>query len=207
MTVEEQPSLRDRQAQHVAKEIRLAFVDLVNLKGPNGFSLKDVATSAGVSERTMYRYYHGREEIVEAINQHELASMEAQLEQARIRLTDLSDPEIMARVFEIFEESGEFVRAYDLLRQSGQKGAESAGRTEEVRQAVAQNFGIAEAAVPQLVGLVRLMSSSTGWIRMTSADVGLNSREAGYAVQWALEVLIDAARNEPGTLRPKGGRT
>jgi AcrR family transcriptional regulator len=203
--IDEQPTLRERQAQQVATEIRLAFVDLVNSKGPNGFSLRDVATAAGVSERTLYRYYPGRDEIVQGINDHEFAAMENKLEESRQRLTDLSDPETVAKVFEIFEEYVDFVQAADLLRLSGYDKTGTADRTEEVRRTVARNFDIAEEAAPQLVGLIRVISSSAGWIRMTSDDVGLDSREAGYAAQWALEVLIDAAQKEQGRLRPRGG--
>lgn len=206
-TVDDQPTLRERQAQQVATDIRLAFVRLVNAKGPNGFSLKDVATAAGVSERTLYRYYPGRDEIVQAVNDHELAQMEAELKVTRRRLTDLSDPETVARVFEIFEEHGEFVRAADLLRLWGYGGAGSATRTDEVRRTITRDLDLDDEAVQQLVGLIRVISSSAGWIRMTSDDVGLDSRRAGLAAQWALEVLIDAAQRQPGPLRPEGARS
>lgn len=204
MTVEEHPTLRERQAQQVATEIRLAFVHLVNSHGPNGFSLRDVATAAGVSERTLYRYYPGRDDIVQAINDHELSAMEEKLRETRQQVTDLSDPETVAMVFEVFEENVDVVRAADLLRMSGYDSAGATGRTDDVRRAVARDLDVDEAAMRQLVGLVRVISSSAGWIRMTSADVGLDSREAGYAAQWALEVLIDAAQKEQGPLRPKG---
>ena len=204
--MERQATLRERQAEQVATEIRLAFVNLVNSRGPNGFSLKDVANAAGVSERTLYRYYAGREEIVHGVSVNEFASMDEKLREARLRLTNLSDPETIARVFEIFEEHIEFVRAADLLRLSGQDQSGSASRTDEVRRAVAERDGISDESVAQLVGLIRVISSSAGWIRMTDPDVGLDSREAGFAAQWAIEVLLDAARNESGPLRPKGER-
>lgn len=206
MTVDQQPTLRERQAQQIAADIRLAFVRLVNSKGPNGFALKDVATAAGVSERTLYRYYPGRDEIVQAVNDNEMSEMEARLKVARSRLTDLSDPETVANVFEIFEQHDEFVRAADLLRLWGYDGAGSATRTDEVRHVIARDLDLHDEAVQQLVGLIRVISSSAGWIRMTGADVGLDSRRAGLAAQWALEVLIDAAQREPGPLRPRGKR-
>jgi AcrR family transcriptional regulator len=205
VTVDEQPTLRERQAQQVAKEIRMAFVRLVNSRGPNGFSLKDVATEAGVSERTLYRYYPGRDELVHGVIDNENAAMEQQLEKIRVQMTDLSDPETLARVYEIFEQHVDVVRASDLLRLSGVDHGASASRTEEVRQIVTQNLDLADEAIPQLVGLIRTISSSAGWMRLTGPDVGLDSREAGHAAQWALEVLMDAAQNETGPLRPKGG--
>lgn len=205
MTVEEAPTLRERQAEQVAREIRLAFIRLVNSNGPNGFSLRDVATEAGVSERTLYRYYPGREELVQGVHANESAAMEEQLGPIRARVPDLSDPEIVARVFEVFEENGELVKAAGLLRSSGADQDGSAARTDEIRRVVAGNPELADEVVPQLVGLIRAISSSAGWMRMTGPDVGLDSREAGFAAQWALEVLLDAARDETGPLRPRGG--
>ncbi len=202
--MERQTTLRERQAEQVAAEIRLAFLHLVNTRGPNGFSLKDVASEAGVSERTLYRYYAGRDELVQGVTDHEFAAMDEKLAESRVRLADLSDPETIARVFEIFEEHVDLVRAADQLRLSGDDQSGSSSRTDEVRRAIAEHVGIADEAVPQLVGLVRVISSSAGWMRMTDPDVGLDSREAGYAAQWALEALLEAAKNESGPLRPKG---
>lgn len=204
MSVEEAPTLRERQAEQVAREIRLAFIGLVNSKGPNGFSLRDVATEAGVSERTLYRYYPNREELVRGIHANENAAMEEQLRPMRSQVADLSDPEIIARVFEVFEEHEELVKASGLLQSSGVDQGRSVERTEEIRRVVAANPDVADEVVPQLVGLIRAISSSAGWMRMTGSDVGLDSKEAGYAAQWALEVLLEAARDETGPLRPRG---
>ena len=204
MTVEETATLRERQAEQVAREIRRAFIRLVNSKGPNGFSLRDVASEAGVSERTLYRYYPNREELVEGIQANENAGMEERLRPIRSQVADLSDPEILAGVFEVFEEHHDLVKASALLLSSGADRGRSDERTEEIRRVVAENPDLADEVAPQLVGLIRAISSSAGWMRMTGPDVGLDSREAGYAAQWALEVLLEAAQNETGPLRPKG---
>lgn len=201
---EAQPTLRERQAQQVAGDLRRAFIRLVNDKGPNGFSLRDVAEDAGVSERTLYRYYPSRDDLVRAIRAHETAALEADLAAVRGRLTDLDDPETIARTFEIFETHTDVVTASGVLRASGIDHGESAARTDETRRRLAEDPALDAAVVPQLVGLVRAISSSAGWRRMTDSDVGLDSREAGYAAQWALEVLLDAARDQTGPLRPRG---
>lgn len=199
------PTLRERQAEHVAREIRLAFVRLVNERGPNGFSLRDVANEAGVSERTLYRYYPGRDELIRGVRERENATMEDQLRAVRARIANLDDPDSIAKVFAVFEANRDLVTASDALRLAGRDQGGSASRTDEVRRIVVEQLDVDPAAVTQLVGLIRTISSSTGWMRMTDPDVGLDSREAGYAAQWALEVLVDAARHEAGPLRP-GGR-
>lgn len=204
MTVDDQPTLRERQATQVATEIRRAFLHLVNAKGPNGFTLRDVAAEAGVSERTLYRYYPGRDELVQGIQDHENAELEAQLSARRASLFGDAGPDTIADVFEVFEAHRDLVRAAGLLRESGIDRGASATRTDQVRRAVGENFDLPDEAVTQLVGLIRVLTSSAGWMRMTDPDVGLDSRSAGYAAQWALEILLDAARREPGPLRPRG---
>lgn len=204
MTVDDQPTLRERQAQQVAAEIRQAFLHLVNSRGPNGFTLRDVATEAGVSERTLYRYYPGRDELVQGIQDNENAELEAQLAARRESLFSDAGPDTIADVFSVFEQHRDLVRAAALLRQSGFDRGASASRTDQARTAVEANLDLSDEAVTQLVGLIRALTSSTGWMRMTDADVGLDSRSAGYAAQWALEILLDAARNETGPLRPRG---
>lgn len=206
MSIEEQPTLRERQAERVARDIRLAFIRLVNDKGPNGFSLRDVATEAGVSERTLYRYYPSRDELIQGIQANENAAMEEQLATLRTRIAEMDDPESVAKVFEVFEDHADLVKAAGLLRLSGNDQHASASRTETVRRIVAERFDLDDEAVRQMVGLIRALSSSAGWMRMTDPDVGLDSREAGFAAQWALQILFDAVRNESGPLRPTGGQ-
>lgn len=205
MTVDEQPTLRERQAQQVAAEIRRAFLHLVNSRGPNGFTLRDVAGEAGVSERTLYRYYPGRDELVQGIQENENTDLEAQLASRRASLFEHPGPDTIADVFELFEEHRDLVRAAGLLRESGIDQGASATRTHQVRRSVEANLDLPDEAVTQLVGLIRVLTSSAGWMRMTDPDVGLDSRSAGHGAQWALEILLDAARHESGPLRPRGG--
>ncbi len=204
MSVDEQPSLRERQAQQVGTDLRQAFIRLVVDKGPNGFALRDVAAEAGVSERTLYRYYPNRDALIAGVRENENAEMEVRLGEVRRALTDISDPEAMANVYEIFEEYRDFVRAAAILRQAGITDSDSGARTARLRSAVEGLANVPPAAHDQLTGLVRALSSSDGFMRMTGPDVGLSAREAGYAAQWAIQVLLDAAASADGPLRPKG---
>ena len=206
MTVEDPPSLRERQAQQVAAEIRRAFLHLVNSRGPNGFTLREVAIEAGVSERTLYRYYPGRDDLLHGIDDNENAAMEEQLVAVRGARAGETAPDGVAEAFEVFEQHRDLVRAAGLLRLSGLDHGASARRTDQLRRAVESGGDLPDEAVTQLVGLIRTLTSSVGWMRMTDPDVGLDSHSAGNAAQWAVEVLLDAARNEPGPLRPRSGR-
>jgi AcrR family transcriptional regulator len=203
MTSSETLSLRERQAAGVREDLRSAFVRLIVEKGVNGFSLHDVAEAAGVSDRTLYRYYPSREALVAGVRENENEQMERRLRDLRGNLADLSDTESFATAFEVFEEHGDLIRAAALLRQAGVGDDSSQQRTDEIRSVITANADVGEAALGQLLGLIRTLSSSDGWMRMTGEDIGLDSREAGYAVHWAMQVLLAAARDETGPLRPR----
>ena len=197
-------SLRERQAAGVREDLRSAFVRLIIEEGVNGFSLHDVAEAAGVSDRTLYRYYPSREALVAGVRENENEQMERRLRDLRGNLADLSDTGSFAAAFEVFEEHGDLVRAAALLRQAGVGDESSQQRNDEIRSVITANADIGEEALGQLFGLIRTLSSSDGWMRLTGEDIGLDSREAGYAVHWAMQVLLAAARDETGPLRPRG---
>ncbi len=196
-----EPSLRERQAEEVRARIRAAFIALVVELGPHGFPLTEVATRAGIAERTLYRHYPSREAIVDGIEAHEVARMEAELPMPD-GVQSVLDPRsrLVADGFAVFDRNADLVQAMRSLRAAGIRNEASYARTEELRALVSSSGDTPEAAVDQVVGLIRLLSASDGWARLTEPDLGLDSARAGAAAQWAIRVLIEAARNERGSL-------
>jgi AcrR family transcriptional regulator len=195
-------SLRERQAEEVRGSLRAAFVALVLERGGVGFSLHEVAEAAGVSDRTLYRHYPSRDELIEAI----AAEGAAEMESARAAFRDDErlhrDPEWVADAFELFEQHADLMTALRMLRASGTEMSAATRRTKQVRDVLASSVGVNSRALSQLTALVRLVSGADGWARMRQPDLGLEPREAGYAAQWAIQVLIEAAREADGPLRP-----
>jgi hypothetical protein len=74
-------------------------------------------------------------------------------------------------------------------------------RTARLRELIAGE-DVPDDVLDPLTAIVRTLSGSDGWMRMTSPEFGLDTREAGLATQWAIEVLIAAARDHDGPLRP-----
>jgi AcrR family transcriptional regulator len=201
-----EPSLRERQARDVRARIRAAFVALVVERGPEGFPLTEVASRAGIAERTLYRHYPNRDAIVDGIEANEVAAMDAELPkfQGWQSLLESRTP-FVADSFQVFDRNADLVNATRSLRASGVRNEASYARTEQLRQIVSSIDGVPDDAVDQLVGLIRLLSASDGWARLTEPDLGLDAARAGEAAEWAIRVLIEAARSEPGFLgKPNG---
>ncbi len=204
MTQARSRSLRERQADELRAALRSAFIELVLERGGSGFSLHDVAAAAGVSDRTLYRHYPSREALIEAIATEEAAELERErrADGADTVATVFGDTEWVADAFELFEQHGDLMRALRMLRASGEENPASVQRTRLAREQI-RAAGIHPAAVDQLAALVRLITGGDAWARMAEPDLALEAREAGYAAHWAVQVLIRAAGEADGPLRPR----
>ena len=201
--MEEMPSLRERQAEQVRQELRSQFVHLVVERGPHGFTFDDVARAAGVSRRTLYRYFPNREAIMQSLRESEMKALDQELLSRAGSMTAFrSDPDLVAETFAVLDRHAELVRAGRLLGVTGFDGRTSEDRTRLVKQMIAQTRGVHPSVADQLAGLVRLLLGSETWARLRDPDIDLDPREAGYAVHWAVQVLIRAAIGVEGPLRP-----
>ena len=196
-------SLRERQAEELRASLRSAFIGLVLERGGSAFSLHDVAAAAGVSDRTLYRHSPNREALIEAVTTEEAAELERERRDdvAGMEATLFSDRDVVADAFELFEKHADLIHALRMLRASGEQNPAAAQRTRLAREQI-RDAGIHPDAVEQLTALLRLVSGGDAWARMAEPDLGLDARTAGYAAHWAAQVLIRAAREVEGPLRP-----
>jgi AcrR family transcriptional regulator len=201
---ERSPTLRERQAEQIRRELRSQFIRLVAERGVDGFTFQDLASAAGVSTRTLYRYFPSREAIIESLMESEARELDRELlREAGSLATFDTNPDLVASTFEVFDKHAQLVHAARLLGVTGFDGRKREERTRLVRQVIAETDGIDAATVDQLAALVRLLLGSETWSRLREADIDLDPREAGYAVHWAVQVLINAAAGEAGPLRPR----
>lgn len=200
MTTPGTESLRERQARAVREELRGAFVRLVAERGVEDVSLADVAAAAGVSERTLYRHYASREALVEAIRDEDVSALDLQIRE-RAGAYSITDPDVMVRVYEVFEDHAELMEVGRLLRLAGQDEQASAGRTDSVRRAF--EGMVHPDAIDQVVAIGRVLGGVDAWLRMREPDIDLDNERAGHAVQWALQVILEAAAAVDGPLVPR----
>jgi AcrR family transcriptional regulator len=196
-------SLRDRQTEQVREELRHHFIELILAKGFEGFTMQDLADAAGVSVRTVYRYFPSREAFAEDLREQARRSQE-KMEARRGPGEWTENPDFFATTFQAFEERADLIRAGRVIRESGIDPVGVHDRTEEVRARLEESDDVHPEAVAQMTGLLRLLGSTDAWLRLTEGDIALDSRTAGHAVQWAMEVLIETVKGVEGPLRPKG---
>ena len=68
-------SLKDRQTDATQKLILSTAVELLETDGVNATTARAVARKAGISERTVFRYYGSRDEFLDAIAEEAAAKM------------------------------------------------------------------------------------------------------------------------------------
>lgn len=164
--------------------------------------MQDVADAAGISVRTLYRYFPSREAFAEDLREEASRNQE---EMARRRGSEdwTENPDFFATTFESFESVADLIKVGRLLREAGIDPVGAHDRTEALRARLEAEDDIDPEAVSQLTGVMRLLGSTDAWLRLTEEDIGLDSRSAGHAVQWAMEVLLAAAKGGEGPLRPE----
>src|SRR6476646_371081 len=68
-------SLKDRQTDATQKLILLTAVELLETDGVNATTARAVAKKAGISERTVFRYYGSRDDFLDAVAEEAAAKM------------------------------------------------------------------------------------------------------------------------------------
>lgn len=185
-------SLRARQAQ-VARDAALdAVVDLLErgeLADIGDLSMPEVARAAGVSLRTLYRYFPTREAL--------LAEAGGRI-QARLGLPiGVGGPDDIPASF--WSASGRLAErprlARALLRTAAGRSAHAPNRSARV-QAIHDAIAPLTSTLPpararQVAGVIAHLCSSAAWVTI-SAESSLSADDARRGVRWALEILLDA---------------
>jgi AcrR family transcriptional regulator len=150
-------------------------------------SLAMVAREAGITERTVYRHFETREQLLEA-------TWSTVNETIGIRDFPRTVLELIERpktLFPAFAGHGEVIRAMlaspqgRQLRLSANKERQAALRT-LVKQAIP---GLREPALTRLCAAIQALGSASGWATMTDYW-GLESAEAGRAASEAIAMLL-----------------
>jgi len=191
MIAEPATSLREQHADLTRELILGALVELLEEGGADEISVQDVARKAGVSLRTVYRYFPTRDELVVSGATWIFSRLVAD-PGAEKTLDDLV--ESCRMVFQHWDEHPELARALA----STPAGAQFRHHRRQLRLAQVERV-LAEAA-PALSKQERHMAAAvlghlhgvTTWI--TLRDLGLDADETATAVEWAMHALIEDIR-------------
>lgn len=186
--------LRDAQAAQTRTHILDTLVRLLADGGADGFATRDLAASAGIAERTVYRYFPDRAALLDGLNEH----LSARTGPGRHEedLDDLDDlVEHLPTVFRTFDERAEVTKASVLLNPDpGRLVPKQQWRTEHITGLARRSFPDLPAEQQELLGaMVRTVSSTYNWLRLRE-EFGLSGDESGRLLGWVIGCAIDDVR-------------
>jgi AcrR family transcriptional regulator len=180
-------SLRDRQKAGTRTLILETVERSLKDRSLSELSLAAVAREAGITERTVYRHFATREQL--------LAATWAAVNEA-IGVKDLprTAEELIERpkkLFPAFNRRAEVVRAMLASPQGRELRLRANKERQTAIRAVVKSArpNLREPAVTRLCAAVQMLCSASGWATMTDYW-GLDSAEAGRAASEAIAVLL-----------------
>jgi AcrR family transcriptional regulator len=188
--------LRERQAQQVRVTVLEAVISELESKAVDDLSMTDVARAAGISLRTLYRYFPDRSSLLHAAGEHLYGSLGVPF--------DIAGPaDISASLLEAARRLStrpELTRA--LVRTTAGRATRSAVRRQRVDAIRAALKPVTEGldadTARWATAVIAHLCSAASWV-IISDDSGLDETDAQRAVAWAIDALISALPGTGGT--------
>lgn len=197
------PTLRERQAEQVRVAVLDAVVAQLEERSVDDIAMADVAAEAGISLRTLYRYFPDRAALLHAAGEHlyralgighEIAGPDDVSASFRDAATKLSARPELSRA---------------LVQTTAGRAARSGARAQRIdaiRNALAPLTKDLDAdTARRATAVIAHLCSAASWVAV-SDDSGLDDDDAQQAVVWAIDTLIDALRSQQPTTRTGRGR-
>jgi AcrR family transcriptional regulator len=186
-------SLRERQASLLRASVLDAAIDALADRSADDVSMADVAAAAGISLRTLYRYFPDRVSLLRAAGEHVYASLGIPF--------DIEGPETISA--SLADAAARLSTRPGLARALVQTTAGRAARTGVRGQRVE---AIARALKPLVDGLepevgmdaaavITHLCSAASWV-IISDESGLSESQAQHAVGWAIDTLVQALQRQ-----------
>ncbi|MDZ7728877.1 MAG: TetR/AcrR family transcriptional regulator [Dehalococcoidia bacterium] len=200
----ERQTMRERHTEVTRDAIMGALADIIAESGVHNFTVQQVADRAGVSHRTVYRHFPTRDALMEGVS----GWLEEQWKKRGAPGVPSSADEIVegvALVYRLFDEYDPLVRALAIAYATTEfrpevRDERTRGFERAFREAVP---GADEQTVRRLFLAGRALAGTQTWLFFRE-HMNVSGAEAGDAVQWAIRVLIDAARQEATAARDIG---
>ena len=186
-------SLRERQAALIRDAILEGLADRLDHDDPDDIVMPQVAAEAGVSLRTLYRYFPTREAMFDTVGDHIVARLG--LPRQIVGADDIAT--VFLESARRGAQSPRLVRAM-LWTRLGRRARSShrRRRVESITAAlgeVTSHLPLAEARRRE--GAIVYLSSLPAWITV-SEECGLSAEDARLGIAWAIRTLVAALRQE-----------
>lgn len=198
--------LRARQKALAKRSILDAVSGLIAERRHLDFSLQEVAERAGVSLRTVYNHFEGREAVLDALADH---YGELMVERGGVLIGDVDHVsqlrDAVAVNFRVFEELGGLSEAWLQVSAPAVRavGEDHDRRTARIVELVAEALPDLDPAAQREVGLaLRHLVSQRTWFALTR-DYGLDIDAAIRTVVWSFDSLLEKAGRGEGPAGPE----
>src|SRR5262245_6962462 len=189
------PTLRNQHAELTRDLIFQALTRLVLDEGIHDFSIQQVADVAGVSHRTVYRYFSSREELLEGLAEWLDSQMPKPL--------DSYQPEEIANAIRdthaVFAQQSDRVRALAVLSREAKILSRQRKQHTRTAQRLLSTFTghLEEEDARAVAVLIRVLVGSDMWCRLTG-EYGMDGQQVTRVVFWAVTTLVDALKAGKG---------
>jgi AcrR family transcriptional regulator len=195
-------SLRTRQAALARQSILETLVRHLEAGDADDVSMDDLATEAGVSRRTLYRYFPARQDLLAASGDW----IRDNLLGLPVEIGDEGLAESFRRASAQLESRPHLARA--LLRTETGRAVRSGyrkARVDAIRRALKREVpGLARRELDRAAGVFAYLCSSGAWTTIQD-ESELAPSDAQAAVTWAIETLLESLR-ERAAAKSKGGK-
>lgn len=188
-------TLRDQHAELTRDLIFQAFTRLVLDEGVHDFSIQQVADVAGMSHRTVYRYFSSREELLEGLAKWLSSRMPKDLDSYR--------PEEFADAIRdthaVFAQQADRVRALSALAAGARiRLPHRRQHTRTAQRAINAFAGhLREEDGRSVAVLIRALAGSHMWSHLTD-EYGMDQQQVTRVVVWAVSTLVEALKAGKG---------
>lgn len=190
-------SLRERQAEQIRTTVLETVVRELESRPVDDLSMGDVAEAAGISLRTLYRYFPDRPSLLSAAGQHVVGSLNLPVEIDGPAAISASFLQAASR----FSARPQLARA--LVQTTAGRAARSSARpqrTEAVGEALRPlTDKLDPATARRAAAVISHLCSLQSWVSIAN-ESGLDDTESQAAVAWAIDTLVAAlGSNRPST--------
>lgn len=195
-------TLRERKASLARIAIFEALVQHLEAGDADNVPMEDLANEAGVSRRTLYRYFPTRSALLTEAAEW----VRSDVLQLPVEVGD----EGITRSFRLAASrlEGRPGLARALLRSAtgrALRGEYRSARVDAIRRALAREMpGLSKRDTERAAPVLAYLCSSSAWITIQD-ESGLDARHAQAAVEWAIETLLTRLRDDSTQTR-KGGK-
>jgi AcrR family transcriptional regulator len=189
--VTEPASLRDQQAEFTKQLLLEAARKVISETDPEDFTMQKVAQEAGVSHRTVYRYFPNRQALIDEFSEW----LETRFQNKELQSMTLDDiQELTYLAFRRFDRNAAYFEAAARLSGGSLRPSNQEERTALIREAFDQEFpDMDPAAADESFAVIRLLIGLQTWYELRDR-FKLGDGETAEAVSWAVGVLFDALK-------------